>query len=202
MARLFHSSQITPAFRLKTFENFTSQGVPPVVRAMKAVTQKYAAEFDQVRHQENSWLALLGEPGCGKTHLAAAVANVLLTRGIGLLYFQHIEGMGELMDALRNSKEDRITDKLMGMKKIDVLIWDDLFKPLGGQSQPREFEVKVAIEVLNYRYLNLLPTIISSERTPEDLVRIDKALGSRIIERAKGRITVAEGIEANYRLRG
>jgi DNA replication protein DnaC len=55
-------------------------------------------------------------------------------------------------------------------------------------------------EVLNYRYLNLLPTIISSEKMPQELLEIDKAIGSRILERGKKHLVVVEGLENNYRL--
>jgi DNA replication protein DnaC len=83
------------------------------------------------------------------------------------------------------------------MKTVDVLYWDDLFKP---PKQPTAFDIETAFEVLNYRYLNLLPTIISSERKPEQLAMIDEATGSRIIERSRGHLVVLEGKGLNYRL--
>jgi DNA replication protein DnaC len=84
------------------------------------------------------------------------------------------------------------------MKQVDVLYWDDLFKH---PKEPTSFEIDLAFEVLNYRYLNLKPTIISSERTPNELLAIDEALGSRILERSKGHLAVIQGIECNYRLK-
>jgi DNA replication protein DnaC len=84
------------------------------------------------------------------------------------------------------------------MKQVDVLYWDDLFKP---PKEPTSFEIDIAFEVLNFRYLNLKPTIISSERLPDGLCTIDEALGSRILERSKGHLVVIQGIECNYRLK-
>lgn len=195
LERLFRSSRITPAFRAKTFDNFVVAGRPPAVRDMYDCAKDYADRFCELRNQENNWLVLLGEPGSGKTHLSMAVANQLLAQGVAVLYFQHIEGMGELKDALRN--EECVSAKLEQIKKATLLVWDDLFK---GRERPKDFDVEVAFEVLNYRYLNLLPTVISSERTLQQLLEIDKATGSRIIERGKFRTVMVRGQKANYRL--
>ena len=197
--RLFKSSQITPAFRNKTFENFVTAGRPPAVRAMYDCAKDYADKFHDLQDQENNWLVLLGEPGSGKTHLSMAVANRLLSRGITVLYFQHVEGIGELKDALDRRGEERIGSKLEQMKKVSLLVWDDLF---WGKGYPRDFELEIVFEVLNYRYLNLLPTVISSNRTHLQLLEINSTIGSRIIERGKGRMVVVQGSEANYRLAG
>ncbi len=161
----------------------------------------YARNFEQLCLQENNWLVFLGEPGSGKTHLSIAVANFLLEKGIPVLYFQHREGMSELKDALRRQNEDRITEKLREMKQVKLLLWDDLFK---GREQPSDFELDIVFEVLNYRYLNTLPTVISSELTPEQLLEVDRsgAVGSRILERGRGHLVVIQGIENNYRLTG
>lgn len=196
LEKLFKSSQITPAFRCKTFENFVVGDRPEVIKAMYDCAKDYADNFEKLRRQENNWLVLLGQPGCGKTHLSIAVANVLLARKIPVLYFQHVEGMSELKDSLRG--DEGIRTRLEDMKRAELLIWDDLFK---GKRQPRDFEIEIAFEVLNYRYLNLLPTIISSEKTVDELVQIDEAIGSRIIERGKEYIVeVRDGKKANYRL--
>lgn len=197
LERLFKSSQITPAFRAKSFESFITVGRPPAVRAMYECARDYADRFKELRAQENNWLVLLGEPGSGKTHLSMAVANRLLAQGVPVLYFQHVEGLGELKDAIARQGEFRIAVKLEQMKKVPLLIWDDLF---WGKNQPRDFELEVVFEVLNYRYLNLLPTVISSNRTPAWLLEISDTIGSRIIERGKGHLVVVQGREANYRL--
>src|SRR5690606_21908350 len=95
--------------------------------------------------------------------------------------------------------EERIGTKLEQMKKVSLLVWDDLF---WGKGYPRDFEMEIVFEVLNYRYLNLLPTVISSNRTHLQLLEINSTIGSRIIERGKGRMVVVQGSEANYRLAG
>lgn len=193
--RLFASSKITPAFRSKTLDNFHTVGKTDVVREMHECAKKYAENFPEIRYQEDNWIAFLGEPGCGKTHLSLAIANKLLGDGIPVLYFQHVEGVQEFLNSW--DEHEIYSQKLEEMKKIPVLVWDDLFKPVGDTNKT---EKKIAFEVLNYRYLNLLPTIISSERSIKDLVLIDKAIGSRIAERARKFTVTITGLEHNFRL--
>lgn len=188
--KLFESSQITPAFRQKTLENYTTDKTP-IAKDMLKCGKLYLENY------KKGWLVLLGEPGSGKSHISLAVGNELIKQGVPTLYFQHVEGMKELVNLIREDKS--LTDKISAMKQVDFLIWDDLFKPTGDKL-PTPFSIDTAFEVLNYRYLNQLPTAINSERTAKELLEIDKAVGSRIIEKGKGFTVTAKGIENNYRL--
>lgn len=201
LQRLFKDSQITPAFQAKTFSNYIVTGRQPSVAELYNTAFTYTKNFETVRNQPNNWIALMGEPGAGKTHLLSATTNNLITKGVGCLYFQHAEGMTELMDSFNKSGEESIAEKLRELKRVEFLFWDDLWKvSQGGKISP--FEIKKTFEVLNYRYLEGLPTAISTEHTPEQLLGIDKAIASRIIERARGHMKTVEGIEYNYRLTG
>ena len=77
-----------------------------------------------------------------------------------------------------------------------VLIIDDLFK-----GKITESDLNIIFEIINHRYFNGLPVVISSEKTEMDLLDIDEAIGSRIMEMCKGRMIVFEGVDLNYRLR-
>lgn len=148
---------------------------------------------------ENNWLVLLGEPGCGKTHLSMAVSNQLISQDVPVLYFPHAEGMSELKSTFSKNGEDSLEDKLQQMRKVDLLVWDDLFK---GRPIPTDWSKEIVFDVLNYRYLNLLPTIISSELVMAQLLAVDNTggIGSRILERGKGHTMVVSGLECNYRI--
>lgn len=192
--RLLAAGCITPALKEKTFAAFRRDGLPHSVAMMAGCAEAYLKGFDAIRRTNQNWLVLLGQPGCGKTHLAMAVANALIASGRPVLYFPHVEGMGELKELLRTG-EGKFQAKLRAIKEVAVLVWDDLWKYI------RPFDIEIAFEVLNYRYLNLLPTMISSEKSPESLLSVDQATASRILERGKGHTAVVEGVEANYRLK-
>lgn len=53
---------------------------------------------------------------------------------------------------------------------------------------------------VNYRYMNNLPMIISTEKSIEGLLEFDEAIGSRVIEMCRGNIVQLRGKELNYRL--
>lgn len=197
LERLLASSQITPAFRAKTLENFSLINQPPLIQAMAQCAKDYAARFEQIRLTENNWLVYLGESGCGKTHLSMAVANILLAKPVPVLYFPHVEGIKELLKFFQQRSEASINTRVEELKQVPVLIWDDLFK---GREKPTDWVLELVFEVINFRYLNLLPTIINSERLDYMLLELDKAIGSRILERGKGHTVIIEGEEHNFRL--
>ena len=89
------------------------------------------------------------------------------------------------------------------MKKVDVLFIDDLFKPTAGKPRASEFTIEKMYAVINYRYLNKKPILISSELTVDELVKVDPALGSRIYEMCEDYVVqiVGETMELNHRLR-
>jgi hypothetical protein len=57
-------------------------------------------------------------------------------------------------------------------------------------------------EIVNYRYMNNLPIVVSSEFTAERLLYFDEDIGSRIIEMCKDYVVEIQGKENNYRVKG
>lgn len=82
-------------------------------------------------------------------------------------------------------------------KKCKVLLIDDLFKGNITLS-----DINIMFEIVNYRYFNNLPMIISTEKGGEDLIKIDEAIGSRILEMAKDYNMELKGGKLNYRIYG
>lgn len=83
------------------------------------------------------------------------------------------------------------------MNTADVLFIDDLFK-----GNLTDWEFKQIMAVVNYRYLNNLPLLISTEHDVDSLCAIDEAFGSRIYEMTKDYAVTVKGDkwELNYRL--
>lgn len=191
---LFQTSRITPDLRRKTFETFKVDGKPAEIVDMLRCALDYSRRFRSLT--ENNWLVFCGEPGAGKTHLNMAVCNKLLDEIVPVTYFQHMDGMDELRESI---SKGRMAEVLSEVKRVDILCWDDLLK--GWNGDPNDFGLRTAMDVFYYRYVNCLPTLISTEMCPEDLLRIDKGWGSRIIERAEGHLVTVKGLQLNYRLR-
>ena len=86
-------------------------------------------------------------------------------------------------------------------KEAGLLYIDDFLKTSGG-GDPTAGDLHLAFEILNARYTR--PdrlTVLSCERTLDDILRADEALGSRIFERTGPfAVTIAPDPGRNYRL--
>ena len=139
------------------------------------------------------WLIMTGSPGTGKTHLCTAVCGDLIKKGYDVRYFQwRTEAPG--LKAYAGTFE--YEDKVRPYKVAKVLYIDDFFK----SKTVTEGDINLAFDIINARYNNTkLLTIISSEKTLEDMLDIDQARGSRIYERRQTYIRTSG--KPNWRLR-
>lgn len=148
------------------------------------------------------WLSILGQSGCGKTHLCTAVCGKLLERGIQVLYFSWREEAARLKAAPPERREALLEQYL----QAPCLYIDDLLKTARGADgavQPTAGDLNLAFTILGYRYTRKLPTILSSEYSLPELLRLDEAIGSRIAELSgKHLCAVRKDPQRNYRLRG
>lgn len=198
--RLMKSSDITDEFKKLGFKNFRTEGKPQVIVDAYECALEYFQEFQEIRHERSNSIALLGQPGAGKTHLLTAIANNLINRlHVPVLYFPYVEGFNDLKDDF-----SKLEEKLERMKHVDVLFIDDLFKPVKGKPRATEWQVEQTYAVVNYRYLNHKPILISSELTVDELVDIDEALGTRIYQMCQDFTVVIKGERKllNHRLEG
>lgn len=198
--RLMKSSEITDEFKKLGFQNFITDGKHELVLAAYECALSYFQSFKEIREQRQNSIALLGQPGVGKTHLLTAIANNLIRRlHVPILYFPFVEGFNDLKDDF-----DKLEEKLERMKQIDVLFIDDLFKPVNGKPRATDWQVEQVYAVVNHRYLNHKPIMISSELDIDKICDIDEALGTRIYEMCRDYCVVIKGDrkELNHRLVG
>ncbi len=185
--RLFNKSGISRAFKEKSFDNFFTKNRPEIIALAKKVAIDYVDEFDGVHS-----LAFIGQVGAGKTHLCIAVSKELMKKGVGVLYMQYRDTITFLKQHMIN--EQVYQKEVSKYKEAQVLYIDDLFK-----GRLTDSDINIMIEIINHRYLNSLPVIISSEFDCERILQFDEAVGSRILEMAKGNI-IEFGEGLNYRL--
>jgi DNA replication protein DnaC len=193
--RIMKQSRITEEFRKKTFRSFKRAGCTPSVCDAMDAAEAYTEEFARIREERGNSIALLGVPGCGKTHLLMAVSNALVSKGVPLIYFPWVEGFNELKDNL-----SELEARIGLLQRIDVLYIDDMWK---GREKPTPFQIEQAFAIVNYRYMNKLPMLISSEYDIDGMCEFDMAIGSRIYEMCKDYCVVIKGNpkQVNYRLR-
>ncbi len=185
-------SGLAREFQGKNFDTFRTCDHPQLEDALKTARQ-YAESLET--HQDSSvWsLLLCGQVGAGKTHLGTACCLRLIERGIPVIYM----GYRETMTALKSkvTDEEVYTREINRYKKAPVLFIDDFLK-----GRITEADINIVYEIVNYRYNNHLPMIISMEKTLDALISFDEAIGSRLIEMCRGYIIQFTGKELNYRL--
>jgi len=200
MNNLLKSSEITDEFKRLGFQNFATDGKPQVIQDAYNCSLTYFKEFQTICSNRKNSIALLGQPGAGKTHLLMAISNNLMKKlSVSVMYFPFVEGCDDL-----RSDFNALDAKLERMKKVDVLFIDDLFKPINGEPRASSFEIGKLYAVINYRFLNHKPILVSSELTVDELVDIDEALGTRIYQMCRDFIVLIKGDRKvlNHRLVG
>lgn len=151
-----------------------------------------------------NWFGIFGQSGLGKTHLCTAISSELLNKGYSLKYMMWIDESNYLK---LNMKSEDYHKRIDELKNVDVLYIDDFFKTQDDVS-PSPADIKLANEILNYRYIRtrINPqkylTIVSSEKLFEELINIDEAIAGRLKEMCGDNfINIAKDINKNYRLK-
>jgi DNA replication protein DnaC len=129
--------------------------------------------------EPQGWLVLAGTYGCGKTHLAAAIANtVALREDPSQVMFVVVP---DLLDHLRAAFSPQSTmpyDRLFtAVKNAHLLILDDL-----GTESATPWAKEKLFQLLNYRYTAQLPTVITTSTEPKD---IEPWLRTRMLDTAR-----------------
>ena len=181
---------------IKSYTFDTYQDTEEWQKAIKRGAVDYA-------NNATGWLLLCGQSGSGKTHLCTAVCRQLLLDGKAVRYMPWRQDIRELKGMAKEPATQ--AEALKKYQEAPILFIDDLFKvsrAADGSCVPTTGDVNLAFDIINYRYTKRLPTIISTERTPAELVEIDEATGGRIVERAQGHTYCIEKKPGrNYRLR-
>ena len=162
--------------RLGALERFTFETLLPQGRSSDVQARdRYAVAVEAARRfadRPEGWLVLSGVPGCGKTHLAAAIVNRAIERGSPALFLT----VADLLDRLRASYDDdaelaydRLSEQV---RDAPLLVLDDL----DGYSETAWAREKF-LQIVSHRFHAALPTVFTSVTLPDE---VDGRLGARL----------------------
>ena len=156
-----------------------------------------AKAIEYCKSENKYWFVTLGQSGAGKTLISSIIANyLLLKQEKTVLYITWTDFISKLKRDMMGDNSNDVSKYLDEIKNVEVLYIDELLKKYN------ETDLKYIIEIINYRYTNDLKTIISSERTIDELLDIDEATFGRVIEKAdRFIINIPKDKKKNYRLR-
>lgn len=156
-----------------TFDSFlpTGHGLTPT----KQRNLKGAFDVCLAYAQEpTGWLVLKGGYGCGKTHLAAAIANYCLDRGRPVLFINTPDLLDHLRAAYSPNADSTYDERFEQVRNASLLILDDL-----GTQSNTEWAQEKLYQIFNHRYNTRLPTVIT---TNQELESVEIRIQSRMVD--------------------
>jgi DNA replication protein DnaC len=153
--RLFSISNLDNLQHL-TFENFQSRGRIGLGPWQADSLERAYNQAQLFSQKADGWLLLQGGFGCGKTHLAAAIANFTVGIGVPTLFIT----VPDLLDALRftyNNPESTFEQRFDEIRTAPLLVMDDF-----GTQNATAWAQEKLFQILNYRYINHLPLVVTT----------------------------------------
>lgn len=153
--------------------------------------------------KDGAWLYIGGQSGSGKTMICTAVAGVMLRK----LAVKYMAWPHEAQKIKASANDDEKYGELVKpLQEAEALYIDDFLKPLkgkdGSDGNATAADLRLAFDVLNMRYINQKPTIISSEWFSHELGALDEAIAGRISEMCgPWKIDIARDGKRNMRMR-
>ncbi len=156
--RLYELSNLDRLSHL-TFDNFRASGNPKaefITPQELSSLQEAGQAAEEFSTRLQGWLLMEGAYGCGKTHLAAAIANAAVHRGVPTLFIT----VPDLLDSLRfayGNPETTFEARFEEIRNADLLVMDDF-----GTQNATGWAQEKLFQIINYRYINKLPTVITT----------------------------------------
>lgn len=180
---------------LYTFDRFSTE--------LEFQKDLYDKAQEYLKEEGGKWFTVLGKSGSGKSMICTAICGELLKQGHEVMFVSWLEESRKLKSHINDVEYESIIEPI---KNAEVLYIDDFFKS-DNNTPPTNADIKLANEILNYRYNKArmenkgFKTIISSERTLQQLISYDEATAGRIVECSDKYIKILGNNAVNYRLR-
>lgn len=171
------SALIPKRFQGKSFESYLAETDQQKAALAKCID--YAVNF-KAHKRAGRCMLLLGKPGTGKTHLAIAIANYVMTETSETAVYRTLGGV--LQDIRETYDDSTSTNEgwiLKGLISPGLLVLDEIG---ASKEKTSDFELTTLFSIINGRYEKELPTVIVSNLGPKELAT---AIGERSADRLR-----------------
>lgn len=173
VADLLDNAGIARRFQRCEFDNY--QAVNEFAGKNLTACRRYAESWAE-RLAAGTGLVMTGSCGTGKNHLAVSMTKEITRQHLARVELTDVMRITRAVKSTwRNNSERTEDDVLDHYASLDLLIIDEVGVQLGTPS-----EMTILQEVINARYESVLPTILISNLTFEQL---QESIGERIVDR-------------------
>lgn len=161
-ARLFEYSNLDELQHL-TFDTFNPHGRVGLGEQQQESIERAYNQAKAFANSLQDWLLIQGGYGVGKTHLAAAIANHAVSLGVPTLFLT----VPDLLDMLRfayNAEDVTFEERFEQIRRAPLLILDDF-----GTQNATPWAREKLFQILNFRYINHLPLVITTNLSLEEI---------------------------------
>jgi DNA replication protein DnaC len=124
------------------------------------------------------WLVLMGETGCGKTHLAAAIVNHHYQARKPALFVVVPDFLDHLRSAFNPESKVSYDQLFERVKTAPLLVLDDF-----GEQTTTPWAREKLYQVINYRYNARLATVITTRYSLEEILeQVEVSISSRLVD--------------------
>ena len=169
-----------PEFELQKEMNFINfkRRTDLSVEQQDNMDAAYRAAFDFAKNPEG-WLVFMGETGCGKTHLAAAIVNFRYELGKSALFVVVPDFLDHLRSAFSPDSKVSYDQFFESVKTAPLLVLDDF-----GEQSTNPWVKEKLFQLINYRYNSRLPTVITTRLSLDEIMaEVDGSISSRLVDR-------------------
>lgn len=158
---------------------YTKAGIG--LRYVDAESEKAKGLLDMVKG--GMWAYIIGPVGSGKTHLACAMARLAIDEGLNVQVVDSPSMLGSIKASYGEASADTEDDAVRRLASRDILVIDDL-----GKEAPTEWTLSMLFRVVDGRYRNLRPTVVTTQFRRSDLAarlarRGDRETAQAIVSR-------------------
>ena len=174
MRKLFDGAEIPKRFIARTFENYRAEEGNASQGLALSRSRKFAENFPRATELGANFV-FCGKPGTGKTHLACAIGNAVMSKHGASALFITVFDVIQRVKATYGDKDQSERTVMRSFVEPDLLILDEVGVQFG-----TDHEKVIITDLINRRYNDMRPTIILSNLNEFELGQF---LGERVMDR-------------------
>ena len=157
---------------------FTFERFEPAGRGLRGEQRRNLERADRSARswakEPDGWRVLIGGSGCGKTHLAAAIASHRLEQGDSVCFASVPDLLDELRATFAPGAAERFDTVFARLLDVQLLVLDDL-----GAHHSSPWAQEKLYQILNHRHLGRMPTVVT---TNLQLKEMEPRIASRLAD--------------------